>query len=764
MGTYHIDDASGRKTAPKMSAYPKRTRVFSEPITSTQDITIPKGIGLPDLIKKFYPGAIPTGFGGNFGFLERDNKTRDYEPGKADRYVFKNMRSVTLFAESAHRLMRHLCESWKALGLPLIRDDDRAIEVPDGGFALDALVKGHPANGIVVRNLNAIYFILANADIIKKACVVRSINAGWWAVSYAGKNAPDKSYFRVSLAAHKRAISAIIGSSKGRALYYKNWAGASDPLNSNPGYPFFTAQLDTDGNPVTRIRTVELFRNIGRLPKRSWQEVLDEVDVRGGRFGMPGFPFCVAPLRRLQPGYKWQHQFDITPSGLRTSHDERGVNSQRVAHMVPYVYNVLTTPVSTMYKTVRMLLPGAYHDGPAKALRMKRLAKAQTARSLFLAEADYSNFDRFMAVDLIEDIVSWFTDLTGNPAYWNPAMLYLHHDASLVWPDYSSVSSGSGWLFKPGKLGLLSGVKATSDTGTLVNSVVNGEALARSKGWSEDRLYQYLTQYIDKPTGSLEEFFYVQSDDTQLIESSASQLSIHGKEFMKAVQAAGLKGSIELADRFLMRHLQNGCDRPVPARVWQNTLSNETPPESEIIFLAGLGSRTDGLFGIKTVDPFQTGDLQQVTLAEATFTLLVIKELYNFLSTASSPSRVGINLLSAFIDGEGPRIESMSSTDQSALFQATPGTALAVGDYRRGITKALAEVQLAEASKTSLSSVTAWLYQLYKDQNIPSTMLMIEQLGRLDGSLAQQFASFKSKEEGFFRYAADTIGVKPPSI
>jgi len=407
-----------------------------------------------------------------------------------------------------------------------------------------------------------------------------------------------------------------------------------------------------------------------------------------------------------------------------------------------------------------MLLPGCYHDGPSKLRRTAILQKLDKTDSLFLAEADYSNFDRFMAVDLIEDIVSWFTDLTAQKDFWSPAMLFLHHDASLVWPDYSSVSEGNGWLFKPGKLGLLSGVKATSDTGTLVNSVVNGEALARTYDWSEDQLYEYLIQYVDKPVGNAMEYYYVQSDDTQLISRKPADLYRHGNFFMTAVSKAGLKGSIELADRFLMRHIQGGTDRPVPARVWQNTLSNETPPESEIIFLAGLTSRTDGLLGQKTVDPFQTGFVQQVRPYEARFTKAVLESINRFLTSAYIKSDIAQQFLQVFILATRQILDAEDGRTAPS-FTMNAGDSLKLNELRLYVTRILSEIQLKEQQKKSSNhTIEQWLYNLYKDRFMPSTALMIEQLKSKQSEIASIFTSFQTKEEAFFKYATNALGVK----
>lgn len=746
-----------------MSAYPKHTRPFTEPISAEKDQVIGPGKGLADLIRTFYEKAVPEKFAGRFGFLDRDNKYREYSPKEMDPYVFHGMSSLSQFRTSAHELMALLVSEWEELGFRSIKDEDRDIMVPDGKHAIEALKPEHPLHRTVITHRDSIYFILANADIVKKACVVRTINMGWWAVSYAGKNAPDLAYFRTSLNAHKRAVQRIISSIEGKAKYHALWTEAGDPILTNPGYPFFTAQLDASGNPVTRIKTVEMFRNVGRLAGGDWERLLEIVDERAGHLGLKGHPFAVAPLRRLQPGYKWQHQFTHTGTGLRSAYDERGVNSQRVAHMVPYVYNVLTSPMSTLYKAVRYFLPGCYHDGPGKQKRMARLREESKAGNLWLMEADYSNFDRFMPVNLIMEVIHWFTQAVDGSSFWTPAMEYLHVDASLIWPDYGLTQSGEGWVFKPGQLGLLSGVKATSETGTLVNSVVNGEALARTMGWDENQLFDYLTQYIDcdEGIGSKREYYYVQSDDTQLIQSDPVILSRHGDLFSEAVKAAGLKGSIEFADRFLMRHIQNGCDRPVPARVWQNTLSNESPPDNELIFLAGLSARTDGMFGLKSVDAFGTGTHQRITGVEARFTSLVVKQLRSFIETASHRSPTAIEFLT-LLEMEGGSFTT-NQADGTGLVGGRNSVRLSA--TRLAITKELARKELEAITQGNANKMMdTWLYQLHRDRNSPASEQLLSELLRAAPSLHAGMTTIMGKESAFFQYACEALNVKPLNL
>lgn len=755
-----IDDATTHPRTPVMSAFPYKVRPFTEPISAVQDEVIGPGHTVPDLIRKFYPGAVPFGFAGKFGFLDRDNKERIYDPQKEDPFVFSSLADIGKFKRSNAELIELLNNHWVSLDLPLKKDEARKMSFPDSSILFTILDDpGHPDHKKIVNALPQIYFILGNIDILKKTCVVRNVCAGWWIVSYRGKKSVKKDFFKLSLSAHKRAIKMIVDSPKYKSTYDTLWSTAGDPLDTNPGYPFYTGNVDKEGNPTTRILTVEVLKEIGLKYHRNWADVLKIVDERCGKYGMAGYPFCVAPIRRLSPGYKPQHQFTVTPSGMRSAYDAWGTNSQRVAWMVPYVYNILLTPFQIMMKAVRSILPGLYHDGPSKIERTKVLQKARSQNTLFMAEADYSNYDRFIPIDIMEEIINVFAELTDAPTYWKDAAMYLHKDASLVWPDYSSVSDGNGWLFKPGQLGLMSGVKATSEAGTFVNSIVNAEALARTFNWNEDQLVTYLTQYLTATSGTKFEYYYIASDDTELIQKDPSSLAKQGKFFMEATKAAGLKGSMELADRFLMRQVYGGDDRPVPARVFQNTISNETPPDSEVVFLAGLASRTDGLLGIKTVDPFATGKLQKITLIEAQFTVVMIEKILTFIKASKHPSKIAIDFLTKHLT-EADSIKDAYKADKFGYFTPAPSVAMRLTEIRTEVSQLLAKHEASRAKGLTSS----WLYDLFRDRNVPSSQLVLDQLIKLNPQFSKIINSFEAKEHSFFLYASQKIGIDPISI
>lgn len=759
MANYQIQDARAVRKFVPLTPWGYQVRRGLEPLTATKDMALKQGMRCPDMIRAFYPGVTPTAVTAKFGFLDRDNKEREYTPN-ADPFTFGRNHNLQTFHQEARRLCKVLTDMWVELGLPLKDDVDKHLPVPDSSVLdTDQEVRAKLKNS---DYRSAIMFILANFDIMRKVAVVRGISPGWWCVSYQGKNANDKGAFQASINAHKKAITRLLSSSRGQALLHKLWDTNSDPIDTNPGYPDFLGNLDENGKPVDRIKTVQKFAGIGDLLKqgRPWKDVLTEIDRRVGDHPLAGFPLLVAPLRRLQPGDKWTHQFDVTSSGLVFQYDLRGLNSQRVAHMVPYIYNMLVSPIATMMKAVRMLLPGCYHDGLSKTNRLRRLRNLSKQGKLFLAEADYSNFDRFIPVDIIDEITTHFASLTVNPPLWRDVAMHLHEQASIIWPDYSTLDSGAGWAFKPPRLALMSGVKVTGETGTLVNSIVNGQALLNSYGWTETRLVEYLCQYEDsnKEVGSMQEFYYVQSDDTELIASSLDNLKKHKDAFVELVAAAGLKGSSEFADRFLMRHIDKGRDTPVPARVWQNTLSNETSVRDEFVFLAGLSSRTDGLNGWKSVDPFQTGHHLTVSGAEAIFTREMLNSLILFMDNAYVRSSVAVKFLTNMRD----MIPVIKNTAAHIVnqFRADPEIGRHLDSTRDGIIHALAQVQLAK--NNNRESFAGWLSSLIRDQASPSSAAILDYLVDKVEHVQGFIRSVQAVDEEFFDWSSQTL--KIPSV
>jgi len=753
MAKYQIAALGDPLSHHSMSAFGYKKRRFQEAITATTDATIESGIRLPDLIRRYFSGAQSRAIGGKFGFLTRDDKTRAYT-SDTDAFVMTGQTEKDLgaFASDAKAILSVIVNEWKTLGLPTKFDHDRQVTTIDEGSVHQHPVYKQPsAAGQNFRD--AVQFLAANADIMLKACVVRAISPGWWAVSYAGKNAADLSFFRDSLEAHITVYQQFARSPQGRAAIQQEWIDSSDPIDTNPGYPYFSARLSTTGAPLTRDATVSLFKNLCNQGY-SWSQLLEEVDARVKDENLAGHPFAVAPLRRLQPGYKWMHQFEVTGAGLVTGHDLRGLNSQRVAWMVPYAYNLCIAPASAILKAFRRVLPGAFHGGPEKKLRHDRLRRLHADNKLFLVEGDYSNFDRFLPIDLLQHFIMGISTEWKNNSYWRDALMHLHRGASLIWPDYYTGDAEGGWIFKPGPLALLSGVKVTADTGTITNSIINAAALARTYDWDRGRLITYLGQYLDGTTpGSKTEYYYIQSDDTALIASSNDNLTRHRETFVRAVAAAGLKGSVSVGDRFLMRHIQSGADRPVPTRVWQNTMSNEEPVANPLIFLAGLAARTDGLFGLKSVDAFGTGNHQSISAAEARVTHAVLRTLRRRLAEALRSVSVAVQFIDELLEGMPP---IPPSTAPDATVMGKRSQIARLSRLRDNINKEVARTTMTDAS------VAEWVKALWRDRHAPSSQQLLDDLAVDIPGVKELLSDMVSKEKAYFERASVTLGVRSP--
>lgn len=765
------------------SIFPRATRPFTEPISLTEDRIIPKGSSLPDLIRSLYGSLSIKALHTKWGFLSRDDKEREYQPAVEDPFVAAGPSFPSLFKTKTSDLLTGLVKEGERLNLSTTIDKERRVTLIDTE-RLQGNVEEHANKpSYNVATTGSIQFMTGNQDILKKCALVRAVIPGWWAVSYKGKNATDPHYFVPALLGFKRCLQNMRKSAVFRSRYEYYWDTNGDPIDTNPGYPYFAGHITKDGIPVTRRLTVSQFKTCLEVARRlsdkkrlEWKHVLSAIDSLNHDENLAGHPLAIAPLRRLQPGYKWAHVFSVTANGMRTELDVRGYNTQRVAWMVPYVYNILISPTSVLLKTIRSFLPGCTHTATDKIFQNQQL-DLRTHPHIQLFEADYSNYDRFIPVDIIrlilDAVTEVFIDDKEDRAYWQQAMMHLHDGASLIWPDYATTTTGTGWIFKPGTLGLMSGVKITSETGTLVNFIVNISNMVHAGLLNSPAAMDAYIQAIFNKQGAsdieknsykdLKSFslkFLVQSDDTLLIGKDYSEGVKLRDAFTVGLQKAGLKGAVEFGDRFLMRHMFGGGDRPVPARVWQNSLSNESPPESELIFLLGLLARTDGMFGVKQVDPFNTLDKQWLTDVEFNFSLRVVKGLRQFFNEARVPSERAIQLMDAYVG-----LENEVSVQPG--FVTIPAHAKKrILKLRIELTNYLIELERASASTLSDAKLfdaqnkyNSWILSLARDRNVPSAAAITDYVIAMDPTVGDKIKQVAAKEEAFFQFACSEFHI-----
>lgn len=747
-----MDITFNRIKALILSPWGRKVRAFEEPLSATADQKIPSGTSLPDLIRYYHGFVHILPFSARFGFLDRHNKERVYKPAEEDPFVFGKSQPSDFF-KSSRELVTTLSTSWKNMGLPLIYDKDRAMDIPDVEKIWPIFSNKHKYHKHIIKNLPAIQFIVANLDVAKKFVLIRGVIPGWWCYSYKGKDSDHLSEFMPSIRAHATAMAKMRGTSKFKDVYNKVVNDMGDPILTSPGYPFFTANVDEQGNPTTRLETLDLFRSVGNRSYQ-WSQIVSAINDRAKSTPCANLPFLVAPLSRNMMGYKWNHVFTQSSTGLKTSYDERGCNVTRIAFMAPYVLNLYLSPLQAEWKAMRKVMPGMMHDGSAKNNRLKYVKD----NNQYTIESDYSNYDRFLPINIFMMFSSLYLADHPRKAYWMEMLHHIFFKLPLVWPDYIPGATGKGWAFFPGKLGLLSGIKITSEVGTFVNSIICGHTWMTTNNKTEQDLVDYLCQYESTPVGTKQEHWWILGDDTLFLSQDLDVLYRTGEQFKKSVALAGLKFSLEPGDRFLMRSCFAGRDTPVPARIFQNTISNEEPEDDALKFAVGFAMRSDGMYGVKTIDAFNTGHIIPTTIAEIKFTLAVNQHLHDILSRASHPVSPVIELLLVLINMGQHMLKGTDALPESHFISYTGNQISRMNDLRNQVVKLMADRELKEALKKG--RMDSFIYGLHANQHTPSSALLLSQILELAKSLAGPLAALAQKENTFYKYAMKTIGIE----
>lgn len=746
-----MDIVMNRDNLPSLSPFGRKVIPLSIEQPDGSERIIDRGTSLPDLIRIIYKSRDVHPLHAHFGFLERDNKVRKYEPYTEDKFVFSRSMNIEAFKKDAMSMIDFLNQEWTNLGLPLKDDKIRRIKVPDSSIVMESLDSKHKHHNHVMKHWNDITFILSNIDIAKKACVVRCVIPGWWTASYSGRDAKDITYFNSAFRVFKKMVHIIVNTDRFRSVLAETRDTMGDPLDTGVGYPFYTGAVDPSGNPITKLACLKLYEGIGTRGFK-WRSVLEEVDRRCPVPSLKGFPFAIAPIRRSQYGYKPAPCFSHRSTGLVTSHSEYGSNTTRIAWMASYPLNLYMSPFQAVMKSIRKLIPGMYHEGSTVAERMKWMDD-----SVYTAEADYTNYDRFMPIDVVKKIIGIIASNYKHSDYWLDVVSYLHEGIPMIWPDYIPGYSNRGYVFTPERIGLLSGVKITSDIGSFVNLIVTLESCLRSGLFTEQSALAYLTSYSSsvKP-GSRMEYFLIQSDDLLLMHKNPSTLKKMGEAFKQSADAAGLKSSFELGDRFLMRHTRSGRDLPVPMRVWQNTLSNEEPYSDAIKFTVGVAMRTDGLLGYKTINPFTNKNSHSMTRIEVKFTLLMLNSLHRFLSGSSHPVNESISIVSLLIQAASQMLKGEGDN-----LSMDPLFAGRLDIMRKASLEALANAEMSklQGSLGNRNNIDALIYSLHKDSNIPSQKLLLDQILSVNSNLKVLVDRIEKKESSFYKYALNQLGL-----
>lgn len=747
-----------------MSPFPFRKRAFTDTTSSGNDVIIGSGATTTNILRKIYDPEKLSILNADFPFLTRDNKERTYNPSIEDKFVFKDNRSIVLFKEQALKLIHNLTTIWKAMDLPIETDKDRDIVIPSNDKLMELLVKGDKKTlSFCQDNYEIISLILSNIDIAKKFCVVRSVFPGWWLGSYAGKEESHYDYFRESVELHAEVFRSLKNTTQFKQVRQNMFNEMGDPLVTNVGFPLYSSGIGSKAQIITMYQNCGLGFNNSYNNNSKWDTIRRNISNATPDRALKDNLFAVGTIRRQQYGYKWAHVVKQTEFGSVSVEDVRGFNTVRMAFLFPYIYNLFLTPYVCDWNAFRYIIPGTYHDGMQKENRMHAIRD----KKLFCLEADYSNYDRFQLLDMMAKLsYLGYKDDDFASSYMLPMFMNTYRNIPLLLPDYNGSGKSVGIIMLAKKLGLLSGGKHTAINGTNHNSVINIAGFLNNGLMTRASAKDYLCQYIGKSNDSIgkgDEWSHMMSDDTLLLDTTLTGLMKKGKAFKESADTAGLKSSLGIGDRFLMHHTYRGKDTPVLARVWQNTLSNETAPDHELKFLVGLSTRTEGILGQKTVDPFKLGKVNSVTVLEAHLTHMFLESILLFLKTAASPSRSAIDYCSLLTNEAKSMSSSFDISNLSSYnrrVEMSAETSNTLDKYRMTFTRALATFELSKASTDDVT-LNNYLMELKGQIHIPSARYMIDQLTAMSGDIAQLMQDAGAREHKFFTKALETVGINP---
>lgn len=716
------------------SPFPYRKREGQETLADGRVITLAPGTTIPDYVRAVYGLNKVVSIRENFPFLNRHDSDKNYTPADTDPFVFRDGSSLSLFKSQALHLLNSLVDMWRSLGLPTTKDEERQIEVPDVEKVMrDSLKSGKPP-----EQREMIGYITSNVDILLKASLQRTVLPGWWVVSYDGKKSSGDSHLFEAVSILVEAFGIITKSAKFKSVFESTIKDQGDPLDTSIGFPYYTSEMSKEGVPVAKLKMLDQYKGFPAQPS-SWQEIRSHVVSRGRSDFEKAFPFAIAPIVRIQPGYKWAHNWRRTDTGFQLIGDVRGNSTNRVAWMAPYMLNLALSPLQSHWKALRKMIPGLFHDGITRVSDISYLKKENP----FLLESDFSNYDRSIPVDVISHLASEYAKLTRRPKYWESALNQTQFDIPLIWPDHVSGERGRGWVFTPKSLALLSGLKITSEIGSFMNIIINIAGWLETGYKTRAQTIAYLTSRLSSDYSKPE--VLIQSDDTLLIDGDFSKLVAKAEAFETGAKMAGIKSSLSFGDKFLMRHLSSGSDLPVASRIWQNTLNNEDPQQDPLVFSVGLAVRTDGILGYKTFDPFSTGKVQKISVMRAKFETLMLQSLVTMLTKSAVPLVEPIKMLRLLIDAG----EEMVRTDsQYCTFPTAYTTDIDV--KRRTFLLALAK---REAESLTAHSSSAYISELLRNSASPAAALTLETILREHPQLRNLVGQLVIKEHEFYSFA-----------
>lgn len=564
-----------------------------------------KGKRFTDLTTQLY-GNVPIPMWAHFNMLNRDTTPKLGEFGKSDPFIKEE---AFLVHESG---LFNICKDVKDMYHDLVQ---RAL----GAGWIENLSGGvqDPYKFTVTSDLDSASvdkrIFLSEVDILTKFSIVRAVSLGWNLTDYRGNDIKPKGKFKDAIDEGCDILAYVI-SQKMKMMhiqqrvkgYVTNEQG--DPLDSNSGSPLFDARVSEDGlSSSSKLETVELYNRFLDDVKDAVLQLKQFTRALGYANGIsnPAFKntaFVFGLGRRSQAGVKYNPLYELFTLGLSLIHIIRGLPSTRVIWMAPYVLNLLLSPFESMLKIIKESIVGLSYDDEDMAFLLKLIE----TKYYISIEYDYSNYDRFILVYLIEQLLMKLKFYCKDNAHIRDFLevyTYAYKNITVLATDPKLGARFSGMLYKILIAGLLSGIKLTNLIGSFGNVVKNIAVSLLSKTMNRNLWISFLMADVkEQKTPQVPVLNLISSDDLLNCFEPGYDKN-YTEQFKSLCSHIGLPIKTNTGSKFLMKHMIGGMYTPIYSRILQNTISPEKEGISAAKFMLGFVSRTDGVLGMHTHFP-----------------------------------------------------------------------------------------------------------------------------------------------------------------
>jgi hypothetical protein len=326
----------------------------------------------------------------------------------------------------------------------------------------------------------------------------------------------------------------------------------SDPKDTNAGWPAFSNLPETVLNVLA---ATQLPWNGSWPTVAEWTKASQEL---GLQLGVPGDIFSSAIARRAGPTRKEIAIYDTLGSSPTVMWTTKGAYTRtRIVYMVSRLFNIAISPISQQVKSVRTAIPGFGHTREMWRASVDRI-NSLAGEGMRIVESDFSAYDTSFTPEHRRVIISNLIG-KGFSVRAGEMLIAMDDNASVFTPMWSGPSANEADVCR-GRFGLLSGMKETSNLGSLHGQALVLKTLVR----------QGLATISGIKRGDWP-FFMNLGDDVLL----AVPKTFSDDRYQEDCAEEGIKVKVIPGRRMLMRHIADGRDFAVAARILQQTLANE---------------------------------------------------------------------------------------------------------------------------------------------------------------------------------------------